>query len=190
MANPNLNSDSTRSSWRPFVVCVAIVSLGAFIAVFSIREYKSVFRSFETFSAVWLTHDMLVAHMNHTNGDWPSDWDDLEPYFKSINPGYGLPDLAWVRDRVHIDFNFDPTALDSSTATQDNTIWRCGWWTAAKMARFGMQMNESDHLLSIDSRNRPRLKRRDVTMQCTGAGEHPVLTWTITRASPVIASVL
>ena len=26
-------------------------------------------------------------------------------------------------------------------------------------------------------------------MQCTGAGDWPVLTWTITRASPVIASV-
>jgi len=26
-------------------------------------------------------------------------------------------------------------------------------------------------------------------MQCTGVGEHPVLTWTITRANPVIANV-
>ncbi len=122
MANPTLIGDSTRSSWRGLLVCVAIISLGAFIVVFSIRAYKSVFRSYETFSSVWLTHDMLVAHMYHTNGDWPSDWDDLDPYFKSINQGYGLPDLAWVRDRVDIDFNFDPTSLDSSIATQDNTI--------------------------------------------------------------------
>jgi hypothetical protein len=27
-------------------------------------------------------------------------------------------------------------------------------------------------------------------MQCTGVGEHPVLTWTITRANPVIANVM
>ena len=26
-----------------------------------------------------------------------------------------------------------------------------------------------------------------LTMQCTGVGEQPVFTWTITRANPVIA---
>ena len=29
-----------------------------------------------------------------------------------------------------------------------------------------------------------------LTMQCTGVGEQPILTWTITRANPVIANVL
>ena len=123
MTHPNLNRGATRSSWRRPLVCVTIVILVAVIAVFSIRAYNSVFRSFEIFSAVWITHDLLVAHMNHTNGNWPSDWDDLDPYFTSINRGYGLPNLAWVRDRVHIDFDFDPTSLDSSIATKGNAVW-------------------------------------------------------------------
>lgn len=113
---------AARSLLRRALVYVATLSLCSFIAVLSVLAYKSVSRSSETFSAVWLTHDMLVAYMSHTNGNWPSDWDDLDPYFNSSNQGYGLPDLKWVRNRVDINFNFETTSLNSSIAVQDNAL--------------------------------------------------------------------
>lgn len=114
------DSPETRMARSSFPVAVVVVCLGMCITVFSIFVRNHLRASFETMSAIWLTHDMLVAHVNQNNGDWPASWSDLDPYFTAINPrGYGLPDLAWVRDRVDIDFDFDPEALASSIAAQD-----------------------------------------------------------------------
>ena len=123
MANPGSKDDGRRSPLRSIGFCVAAVAIFATLTGISVRVYNSAFRSFETFSAVWLTHDMLVAHMSETNGKWPTGWKDLEPEFASVNSGgYGVPSLAWVQDRVTIDFDFDPSSLDSPSSKQHNVV--------------------------------------------------------------------
>ncbi len=123
MANPRSKNDETRYPLRRIVICVGVVAIFSALTGISVRAYKSVFRSFEIFSAVWLTHDMVMAHRSQTNGRWPKGWKDLEPEFGSINSGgYGVPSLDWVQDRVTIDFDYDPSSLDSPGSEQHNAV--------------------------------------------------------------------
>lgn len=123
MANTGSKNSTRRSPLRGIIHCVGAIAILSVLTGVCVRAYKSVFRSSETFSAIWLTHDMLVAHISQTNGKWPTDWKDLASNFSSINTrGYGVPNLDWVRGRVSIDFGFDPSSVDSSDNTQHRAV--------------------------------------------------------------------
>jgi hypothetical protein len=63
--------------------------------------------------------------------------------------------------------------------------WNINWPNAGH-AQSGVQPNRCGRQLSLER----QLANSHMTMQCTGVGEQPVFTWTITRANPVIAVVL
>ena len=65
---------------------------------------------------------MLTIHMSKSDGEWPQDWDDLQSAFSISNQGYGAPNLAWVSDRVRIDFAFDPIVFASSIKRHDRPL--------------------------------------------------------------------
>ncbi|XZE43282.1 hypothetical protein SH467x_002837 [Pirellulaceae bacterium SH467] len=114
---------TSRSQLRGIVYCIGGVVMLVALTGISVRAYKTVFKSHETFSAIWITHDMLVAHMRQTNGKWPADWKDLASDFSSINGSeYGVPNLDWVRGHVSIDFGFDPSSLDVSNTAQPSGL--------------------------------------------------------------------
>jgi len=124
MTGSDIRVDTRRFSIRKPLVFVGVIALLLTAARLSILAYRFSFRSFDTFSAVWLTHDMLIAHMNETDGKWPVDWNDLDSHFALINSqGYGVPNITWVRDQIDINFIFDPSTLDLSTAAQHNAVW-------------------------------------------------------------------
>jgi hypothetical protein len=98
-------------SLRCLLLTVGAVSVFIAGTRFVYVEYHRAVAGHEAFHAVWQTHDMLIHHMSQNEGKWPSDWAELESSFACTNPGYGAPDTAWLRDRVLVDFTFDPTAL-------------------------------------------------------------------------------
>jgi len=114
---------STRLARRGLLLLVVIVALvlagGMWLAI---HTYTSCFDALEMFSATWQTHDMLHLYMYNHNGEWPENWDDLRPYFAMTNGGYGAPDLAWVRERVGVEFGFDPIAFASSAKHHDGQL--------------------------------------------------------------------
>lgn len=123
MANHGTTVNTRRFSLRTLLALVAAIALFMAAARFSIHTYNSIFGAFDKFTAVWLTHDMLIAHVNRTNGDWPMDWEDLQLEFASINSqAYGVPDLNWVRGHIVVNFDFDPSAIGPSTAETDNKL--------------------------------------------------------------------
>lgn len=114
--------NTKRLSLRTLLALVTVIALIAAVVGFSIHTYRSAFEVFEKFNSIWLTHDMLIAHLHRTDGAWPTEWKDLEPEFSWVNSSYGAPDLDWVRERIVIDFDFDPSTLDPSTAENDNQL--------------------------------------------------------------------
>lgn len=115
--------DSTRFSLRRSLVGIAVIALVITAARFSVRAYHSLFEPHADFSAIWLTHDMLLSYLTQTDGEWPENWDDLQPIFDSpVSQPYGLPDLHSARERVSIDFDFEPELLTTSPAHSDRPV--------------------------------------------------------------------
>jgi len=65
---------------------------------------------------------MLVHYLNNNDGAWPTGWDDLRESFEFTNQGYGAPNLDWLKQRVAINFSFDPARLVSATTTRDKPL--------------------------------------------------------------------
>lgn len=111
-----------RFSLRHLLIGVTVLVLFFVAAKYSIQTHNSLFKPLEEASAIWLAHDMLALYMAQGSGEWPESWDDLQPMFRSVNSrAYGVPDVDWLRERVTIDFDFDPKVLASSEA-QDRPL--------------------------------------------------------------------
>ncbi|MCA9260823.1 MAG: hypothetical protein KDA61_16530 [Planctomycetales bacterium] len=48
--------------------------------------------------------DMVVHYILDNNDGPPRDWYDLEGVFEDSNESYGVPDIAYLQNRVEIDF--------------------------------------------------------------------------------------
>ncbi len=114
--------DSIRVLLRQLLLFVVLVALFSAGVRFAVVTYNRAVDGYEAFGAIWQTHDMLTIYMRENNGEWPQNWDDLQPSFSITNQGYGAPDLAWVSDRVSVDFGFEPIEFASSTKHHDGPL--------------------------------------------------------------------
>ncbi len=101
------------------VLFVAVVSAGV---GFAVAVSRRLFEAHERFSIVWQTHDMLTRCIMDRGGELPRNWDDLEHYFDETNAGYGTPSFDWLRERIEVDFDFDPDSVVSTEQVADNSI--------------------------------------------------------------------
>jgi hypothetical protein len=123
MVNSKQGDKAIRFSIRRLLVVIVFVAALLAVVRFSIHAYKSAFKGLEDFNAIWLAHDMLTTYVSRTNGEWPDNWDDLQPIFDSpMSQPYGAPDLDWVRDRIAIDFDIDPNAFVASNNPEDRSV--------------------------------------------------------------------
>lgn len=122
MANAQQSDKAFRFSIRSALIGFGFIAILLAAGRYTIRTYNSAIQSLESFSVIWLTHDMLVIHMVRNGGQWPSDWGALNPVFTAANGGYGAPDLAWVKERITIDFEVDPTTLSATKHSRDHQL--------------------------------------------------------------------
>lgn len=123
MDSIDYNDEPPLFSLRELFVFVSIVVLITAIAVSGFRVYNGFLEGVDAFYTVTLTHDMMRDYISENDGQWPSDWEDLKPHFATYAGIYGDPDFAKLRDRIEINFAFDPLTVDSSKAARDGDIW-------------------------------------------------------------------
>ena len=111
-----------RNSARDLILLVLFVALISAFVGFSTLGRRRAFEYHERFAVTWQTHDMLAKYITEHNGQWPRSWDDLQESFVSTNYGYGAPSLDWLRDRIEVDFDFDPDSVASTEQANDNAF--------------------------------------------------------------------
>tara|TARA_A100001391_G_scaffold186097_1_gene155065 strand:+ start:340 stop:813 length:474 start_codon:yes stop_codon:yes gene_type:complete len=70
--------------------------------------------------AQWGAADMLVDYMSDHDGDWPSQWTDLKPYFDAGGGRVSGWDFNRFTEHVWIDFTANADDLRAASASSDS----------------------------------------------------------------------
>lgn len=111
-----------RNSTRDLILLGLFFVMIAAVVGFSALGRRRAFEYHERIAVIWQTHDMLAKYMTEHDGQWPRSWDDLQETFVLTNYGYGAPSLDWLRDRIEVDFNFDPDSVTSPELANDSAF--------------------------------------------------------------------
>lgn len=86
---------------------VVVLVLGA-VTVYIRRTVRAV----ENAYAVWNVGDLIVAHLQAHNDQWPRSWADLEAACRAESEGRDVSErMSQYRELVTVDFNADPKLL-------------------------------------------------------------------------------
>ena len=90
---------------RSLIVAALVVSA---VLVFA---GVNIFNHIDDAYAQWGAADMVIDYMNDNDGDWPSNWDSLAPYFARNNGRVGGWSYSKFQSHVFIDFTADTETL-------------------------------------------------------------------------------
>ena len=122
------------------VVTIGLVSI-------SIGLYRTFWEGLYDIYAPYSAADLVIAHMNANNGDWPRSWEELHRTFLLEEQNgifYGFSWDQYLR-HVGIDFTFDPTRFVSEAET--GRAWPRVIWSRGDVERFPGPTDPNERLL-------------------------------------------
>ncbi len=101
-------------------LCVAV----GYAAYMAYRTYDTATNAY----AVWWVAEMVIEHMEASDGQWPSGWDDLADDYETCAKRSGR---SWtfesLRGRVEVDWRADPNMLSRAKDNGQEKPFRVIW---------------------------------------------------------------
>jgi hypothetical protein len=102
-----------RRKWIVATVVLLLISAAGWFA-YSINYAFTV--SIPSAYALWYSGDLIVAYVREHRGGWPTNWDDLRPYWPDVRDTSGRLDMAFARiqELVEIDWQRLPDEFNKA----------------------------------------------------------------------------
>jgi hypothetical protein len=104
---------------KRFELC-AIVAIVIFVPMFIAYAGVNIALGFDDAYAQWGAAEMVIDYMRDHDGNWPSDWDSLKPYFYKDNGNVSGWSYAEFQSHIDIDFDADADRLRRLSLESDS----------------------------------------------------------------------
>ena len=108
---------------RSLIILVAVLCLILAAGTFVVRTSNQIRNTFNECYAVWWVADMVIAHMETNNDEWPTSWDDLADEHLAIIASRGGPNtLDELKSLVQVDWSANSDELRKMQSNGEPTF--------------------------------------------------------------------
>jgi hypothetical protein len=115
------------------VVLVLGIGIGAYVTCAQMGEF------FQDCYSQWAVADIVIAHMEYNNGNWPKNWDELQEAYEICRGRRNVERLDDLKKRIAIRFDVDPAELTKTPSTENKPPFKIVY------LRNGQQRHISGH---------------------------------------------